>query len=302
VNEEEFREELIKLILVLIEDRNKSEILGGYGANRQEFEELPATALVYQHFDLFTACTLGDYEEWGKRDIWTEDAALFLSLGQRPEQYKILERMKKIEPSDAEKYKRFKSFYIRHIELSEDFIAFEKKKHNHSNLIRSCLGKSLDYERQHTSDSILGPIYTTYVCPIKFVEWAIGKEIGLPEQLRDKVFHYHQHTDWKKKYQEEEQKTKNLSATLAETKADLEKTKKDLNKAQDIKISIYKILITMAICKYRFNLSSQKNDTTSLLVNAAYSIGIEMSDDTVFRVLKEAKESLEEAGIKIEQN
>ena len=238
-----------------------------------------------------------DFNHWSKAEHWSLDEAIALVLGKAPE-IVSWDKIKTYVGTSP-----FVKQYSRLRDLAERAKVWEK-----------------------LYDPVLPPI---------FLKWAEDNEIAVPAELAEKVAKLKgKLVDWKKQYEDAnaacdqlrsgyEQLQKMYAQHIADWKGVVEK-KSDLIEAAHLRIeelegeltaissappapepaktqslierqNMLKAIFGMAVRGYSYNPTDKRSKTIAEIVSDLELQGIPLSDDTIRRYLKEARELLNEA-------
>jgi hypothetical protein len=123
------------------------------------------------------------------------------------------------------------------------------------------------------------------VRPIDFVQWARAHDIGLPPALDAALPSADPAEDWRAAHAAE---TEQHNATRAE----LERVSADKALSQRERSSCLRLIIGMAVKKYRYDPAAARGPAPSNIMNDLHELGIDIDVDTVRKWLKEAAEEL----------
>jgi len=121
--------------------------------------------------------------------------------------------------------------------------------------------------------------------PIDFVQWARAHDIGLPAALHAVLPSLGPAEDWKAAHAQE---VESHNATRAE----LDRISADKALSQRERSSCLKLIIGMAVKKYRYDPAAARGPAPSNIMNDLHELGIDIDVDTVRKWLKEAAEEL----------
>lgn len=237
-----------------------------------------------------------DFDHWSKAEHWTLDEAIALSFGKAPEvvNWKRIESLIQIS--------HFAKQYQRRRDLAQRAAAWKK-------------------------------LYDP-VLPSLFLKWAKDNEIDVPAELVEKVeARKGRLVDWKKEFEEQKnayeelnalydkfrsqyeehvadwkklvgQKSEQLAAALrriADLEAELALIQNVLPAAEPAKPqsmverrNMLKAIYGMALKGYSYNPDDKRSTVVTEIVGDLALVGLPLSDDTIRRYLKEARENLGE--------
>jgi hypothetical protein len=220
-----------------------------------------------------------DFDHWSKAEHWSLDEAIALILGKAPE-IVSWERIKTLTYSNSPFVKQ----YARLRDLAE---------------------------RSRVWQKLFDPVF-----PVIFLEWAADHDIPVPTELSEKVQRIRGRlVDWKKNYDELKsmydhhtadwrnvaQRQKNLlevqQGRIAECEAELaaheatpasEPTKPQSPIERQ---NMLKVILGMAVAGYSYNPADKRSKIVAEIVSDLERQGLSVSDDTIRRYLKEARDN-----------
>lgn len=210
-----------------------------------------------------------DYEYWSKLGYWNIEEAIALTFDKDPNKltYAVMANAEKEYSNnyDYVKYIKRKEIILRAVEVGK-------------------LQEKIE--------------------PFYFVEWAFENEIPVPLKLYDLVIEKSGlDLNYKEKfyaiqeqYNKEREAFKNEIEKLCEELEHLKSRKYEKSKRDN---QLYKIIISLAI-KYGFNPNNKKQDSTSKIIDLVNKAGLEISDNNVREIVKEAYDRFAEDLGKIE--
>ena len=238
-----YRQELSKLPLAEVKALYKIELEKQYAEDdeRRFFNEAKAS---------------GDYEHWGRMDVWGLDEATALSFGKDP---RVVDWGR--------------------IEFILSYTSpFASKYHDMRDIIkRSVLAKNL----------------TDPIKPEIFIAWADKNGITFPDRLKEIIkMRSTESVDWRARY---EDLTKSTGAVIAEQETKISDLMQDLEKAlaeKPLKTrerdTICKIILGMAIKGYAYDPQAKKNTAVSEIAGDIQQLGLSVDQDTIRKWLQEA--------------
>lgn len=195
-----------------------------------------------------------DHAYWSKMPLWTLEEAVALSLDRAPEVVKW---------SDVKVYVRSSPFafqFSRRREMVE----------------RAAVARDLSFP----------------IRPLDFVQWARAHDIGLPPALDAALPSADPAEDWEAAHAAETEQHNTTRAELERLKAEIERISADKALSQRERSSCLKLIIGMAVKKYRYDPAAARGPAPSNIMNDLHQLGIDIDVDTVRKWLKEAAEEL----------
>ncbi|MFG1185020.1 hypothetical protein [Xanthobacter aminoxidans] len=125
--------------------------------------------------------------------------------------------------------------------------------------------------------------------PLDFVQWARAHDIGLPSALHaapDPA------EDWRAAHAAETEQQNATRAEMERLKAEIDNTSATKALSQRERSSCLKLIIGMAVKKYRYDPAAARGPAPSNIMNDLHELGIDIDVDTVRKWLKEAAEEL----------
>lgn len=204
----------------------------------------------------------GDFEHWGRMELWSLDEAISLSFGKDP---RIV-------------------FWSRIESILSYLSPFVSKYHD----LREIVGRA-----------VLAKVLTNPVKPEVFVAWAEKNGIPLPEKLTEIVKNRGQETpDWQTRYDDLTAKT---SKTISEQEVSIFQLTQQLEKALAEKPlqtrernTAYKLIVGMAAAWYGYDPKIKKSTTVSEITSDLQRVGISVDEETLRRWLQNGSEFLPE--------
>ncbi|MCG5234205.1 hypothetical protein [Xanthobacter oligotrophicus] len=198
--------------------------------------------------------TKADHTYWAQMPLWSIREAVALSLDR--------------DPVALDKY-NMESYTVNS--------SFAAKFMRQYNLIA----------RTTTAAEISFPIH-----PVDFVEWGQSRGIELSDAMVTAVLTRYPLEDWKDAFAEEVELHDATRAELDRLKVEIERTGPDGGLAQRERSSCLKLIIGMAVKKYRYDPKAARNSAVTNIANDLNELGIGIDVDTVRKWLKEAAEEL----------
>ncbi|MBR0940207.1 hypothetical protein [Bradyrhizobium liaoningense] len=223
-----------------------------------------------------------DFDHWSKAEHWSLEEAVALAMGKAPElvSWVKIQSYGQISPF-VQKYGRLR-------DLAQRAVPWKK-------------------------------LYDP-VLPTIFLKWAKDNEISVPAELSEKVFKlkggaadwkknydelhamYDQHVaDWKGVAEKQSELIESKQKRIAELESELAATTgappvPEPAKTQSLieRQNMLKTIFGMAVRGYSYNPADKRSKTVSEIVSDLELEGIPLSDDTIRRYLKEARDLLSE--------
>lgn len=216
---------------------------------------------------------VADYNYWAKASYWTLDEAVALALGKNPE---------KVSPSTIAQY--------HHVS------PFPQTFHRLKNLAVRAKGVG----------KLFDPVY-----PSIFVNWATENEIELPPEMREAVSKITQLQTWQEISKKQAEVIEQLQHIVSGLRAELEEargafispiaTTSDLptaptEKPQSVteRDNMLKVILAVAMDAYGHDPQAKRSTATKDIQSALHTAGLNLSDDTIRRFIKQAEERLDE--------
>lgn len=216
-----------------------------------------------------------DYGYWAKAAYWSLDEAVALALGKNPE---------KVNPATLAPYQNLSAFPQKFERLKN--LAFRAKN----------VGKLYD------------PVF-----PSIFLNWAMESEIELPQELREAVSKVAQLQSWQEISKKQAEVIEKLQEVIARQSAELEHFKggtgspvvtssnSSLQPAETTKSqspverdNMLKVILAIAMDAYGHDPEAKRSTATNDIQTALHTAGLNLSDDTIRRFIKQAEERLDE--------
>lgn len=191
-----------------------------------------------------------DHAYWSKMPLWSMDEAVTLSLDRAPEAVKW---------SDLRGY------------VSNSPFAFQFSRRREM-VERAAVARDLSFP----------------VRPADFVQWARTHDIELPAALDGALPSADPAVDWKAAHAAEVEQHNVTRADLERLKAEAERISADKGLSQRERSTCMKLIIGMAVKKYRHDAATTRSSTATNIANDLHELGIDIDVDTVRKWLREA--------------
>lgn len=216
---------------------------------------------------------VADYSYWAKASFWTLDEAVALALGKNPE---------KVNPSTLAPY--------------QNLSAFPQKFQRLKNLA----------VRAKSVGKLFDPVF-----PSIFLNWAMENEIEIPQKMREEVSKVTQMQTWQEISKKQTEVIEKLQAVIARLKAELEQARTATAAPETVssepptqavekpqspveRDNMLKVILAISMDAYGHDPAAKRSTATNDIQTALHTAGLNLSDDTIRRFIKQAEERLDE--------
>ncbi|ODS88186.1 MAG: hypothetical protein BGO83_18600 [Devosia sp. 66-14] len=209
------------------------------------------------------------YEVWGKLAYWTVDEATALSLGKDPQ----IVNERSMAPSKAKPGREFPP--------SAEFL-------DNSPFFHLYLQRRDMISRAHSYG-----VFGTHITPNSFLNWAQARHLSCPEQLLSVAGFESEPAVLSAEHEAALARISDLTGQLSEISAALVELRTSVDEIKPRRqVTLYKMILAMAVKHYQFGTRIGGRGTTSAIVSSADRVGYPVSTDAVHDVLESVRERL----------